>query len=140
MGDKTKVTYEWLRSTKLTPIQLIYVFIAIFAFIFMATDIFESLPDIIKVSIYGTVVVVGVLLGVSIINVKKLAEEMKAIYIDQNMTAEQKINAFGNLALQVLYKLGQAWEVFHEEQFEEAKQEKIEDLQAKIKELEQEGL
>ena len=138
MGNKATQTYEWLKATKLTPLQLIYVFMAIIAFIFMATDIFEALPDIIKVVIYGGTIVIGVLLGVSIVNIKKLAQEMKAIFIDQSMNSEQKVNAYGNLALQILYKLGQAWEDFHEEQFEEAKQEKIDDLQAKIKELEDE--
>jgi len=136
MGAKATQTYDWLKATKLTPLQLIYVFIAIIAFIFMATDIFEELPAIIKVVVYGSTIVIGVLLGVSFVNIKKLAEEMKAIYIDNSMNAEQKVNAYGNLALQVLYKLGQAWDLYHEEQFEEAKQEKIDDLQAEIKRLE----
>ena len=138
MGNKLTQTYEWLKATKLTPIQLIYVFIAIFAFIFMATDIFEAFPDIIKVLFYGSTVLIGVLLGVSIVNIKKLAQDMKEIFIDNTMTAEQKVNAYGNLALQVLFKFGEAFEIFHEEQFEEAKTEKIEVLQAKIKELEDE--
>lgn len=134
----TTRTMEWLKATKLTPVQLIYVVVALFAFIFMATDIFEQLPGLLKVGIYGTIVVVGVLLGVSFVNIKQLAADMKAIYIDKTMTAEQKVNAYGNLALQILYKLGQAWELFQEEQFDEAKAEKIDDLQAKIKELEDE--
>jgi len=132
----TSKTVEWLKTTKLTPVQLIYVVMALFAFIFMATDIFDRLPGLVKVAIYGSIVVIGVLLGVSFVNIKQLAQDMKAIYIDKTMTAEEKVNAFGNLALQVLYKLGQAWELFHEEQFEEVKQEKIDDLQAKIKRLE----
>ena len=136
MGNKLTQTYEWLKATKLTPIQLIYVFIAIFAFIFMATDIFEAFPDIIKVLFYGSTILIGVLLGVSIVNIKKLAQDMKEIFIDNTMTAEQKVNAYGNLALQVLFKFGEAFEIFHEEQFEEAKAEKIVDLQTKIKELE----
>ena len=138
MGNKLTQTYEWLKATKLTPIQLIYVFIAIFAFIFMATDIFEAFPDIIKVLFYGSTILIGVLLGVSIVNIKKLAQDMKEIFIDNTMTAEQKVNAYGNLALQVLFKFGEAFEIFHEEQFEEAKAEKIVDLQAKIKELQTE--
>ena len=133
-----KETISWLRSTKLTPIQLIYVFIATFIFIFMATDIFKALPDLAKVAIYGGSVLIGVLLGVSIFNIKQLAKDMKAIYEDKNMTLEQKINAYGNLALQVLYKLGEAWELFHNEQFEEAKQNEIESLKAEIARLENE--
>jgi len=140
MGNKATQTYEWLKATKLTPIQLIYVFIAIFAFIFMATDIFEAFPDIVKVLFYGSTVLIGVLLGVSIVNIKKLAQDMKEIFIDNTMTAEQKVNAYGNLALQVLFKFGEAFEIFHEEQFEEAKTEKIIDLQAKIAELEKKQL
>ena len=136
MGSKAEVTYNWLKSTKLTPIQLIYTFIAIFAFIFMATDIFDALPDIIRVSIYGSVVLIGVLLGVSIFNIKQLAKDMKAIYEDKNMTSEEKVNAYGNIALVILNKLGEAWQLYTNEQFEQIKQVKIDDLQAKIKELE----
>jgi len=138
MGIKASQTIEWLKATKLTPFQLIYVFMAIFAFIFMATDIFEALPDIVKVLYYGTILIIAILLGVSIVNIKKLAEDMKAIYIDQTMNAEQKVNAYGNLALQVLFKFGEAFEIFQNEQFDEVKQEKIDDLQAKIKRLETE--
>ena len=136
MGDKTKTMYDWLRSTKLTPVQLIYVFIAIIAFIFMATDIFEALPDLLKVSFYGGTIVIGVLLGVSIVNIKKLAQDMKAIFIDNTMSPEQKVNAYGNLALQILFKFGEAFEIFQNEQFDDAKQTKIDVLQAKIDELE----
>jgi len=138
MGTKASKTMEWLKSTKLTPVQLIYVVVALFAFIFMATDIFDRLPGIVKVGIYGSIIVAGVLLGVSFVNIKQLAEDMKAIYTDKTMSAEEKVNAFGNLALQVLYKLGQAWELFHEEQFKEARDDKeIELLKARIKELEE---
>jgi len=136
MGAKAEATYNWLKSTKLTPIQLIYVFIAIFAFIFMATDIFEALPDIVKVSIYGSTVLVGMLLGVSIFDIKQLAQDMKAIYEDKTMTLEQKINAYGNIALNVLNKMGAAWELYHDEQFENVKQAEIDELKAEIKALE----
>jgi len=135
MGAKAETTYNWLKSTKLTPIQLIYTFIAIFAFIFMATDIFDALPDIIKVSIYGSTVLVGVLLGVSIFNIKQLAKDMKAIYEDKNMTLEEKINAYGNIALVILNKMGEAWEVYTNKQFDDVKQQEIDDLKAKIKQL-----
>lgn len=140
MGTKATVTYDWLKTAKLTPIQLLYVFIAIFAFIFMATDIFKSLPGIVQSLFYGSIVVVGVLLGVSVVNIKKLALEMKAIYIDANMTPEQKVNAYGNLALQVLMKLGQAFDLLNETQFDNLKvddekiilENKIAELQEKI--------
>lgn len=136
MGAKAETTYNWLKSTKLTPIQLIYTFIAIFAFIFMATDIFDALPDILKVSIYGTTVLIGVLLGVSIFNIKQLAKDMKAIYEDKTMTPEQKVNAYGNIALIILKKLGEAWDLWTDEQFEDVKQVEIDTLKAKIKTLE----
>lgn len=136
MGDKATITYNWLRATKLTPVQLIYVVIALFAFIFMATDIFEAFPDIIRVAFYGGTIVIGVLLGVSVVNVKKLAQDMKAIYIDNTMTTEEKVNAYGNLALRILFKFGEAFEIFQDEQFEEIKQEKIDNLQTEIKRLE----
>jgi len=101
----------------------------------MATDIFDALPDIIKVSIYGSTVLVGVLLGVSIFNIKQLAKDMKAIYEDKNMTLEEKINAYGNIALVILNKMGEAWEVYTNKQFDDVKQQEIDDLKAKIKQL-----
>ena len=116
---------DWLKTSKLTPVQMIYIFIAIFFFVFMSTDIFESFPDIVQALLYGGIVLTGILLGVSMVNVKKLAEEMKAIYIDTDMDLEQKINAYGSLALQVLTKLGTAWDMFHDQQFDEAKKERL---------------
>lgn len=132
----TNATIAWLKSTKLTPLQLIYVFGALFSFIFMATDIFNALPDFAKVLFYGGTVLIGVLLGVSIFNIKQIAADMKKIFVDKNMTAEQKVNAFGNLALQVLYKLGEAWEEFQNVQFDDARQTEIDTLKSEIAELE----
>jgi len=127
-------TVNWLKSQKLTPIQLIYVFIAIFVFIFMSTHIFESFPDFLKAIFYGAVILVGVLLGVSLFNIKQIAADMKAIYLDTNMTLEQKINAYGNLALQVLLKLGEAFEELNTVQFNGYDPEKTQ-LENKIAEL-----
>lgn len=137
MGLKATKTVEWLKATKLTPVQLIYVVVALFAFTFMATDIFAELPGLLKVGIYGTIMVIGVLLGVSFVNLKQLAQDMKAIYTDKSMTAEQKVNAYGNLALQILYKFGEAFEIFQNEQFEDLKSKEIEILKAKIATLEE---
>jgi len=138
----TNKTVNWLKSQKLTPIQLIYVFIATFIFIFMSTNIFDSFPDLIKAIFYGTVILVGVLLGVSLFNIKQIAADMKAIYLDTNMTVEQKINAYGNLALQILMKLGEAFEELNTVQFldydpeKNALENKIQDLEKQIANLE----
>ena len=131
----TNKTVNWLKSQKLTPIQLIYVFIATFIFIFMSTNIFDSFPDLIKAIFYGTVILVGVLLGVSLFNIKQIAADMKAIYLDTNMSVEQKINAYGNLALQILMKLGEAFEELNTVQFLGYDPEKN-TLESKIKDLE----
>ena len=110
-------TKHYLGTQKLTPFQLIWVVIGIFFFIFIDTDVFQDLPSITKIIIYSGFMVGCVLLGVSLINVKKIAADLKAIYLNKNMTAEQKVNAYGNLALTVLSQLGEAWELLNEEQF-----------------------
>lgn len=138
----SNATINWLRTQKLTPVQLIYVFAAIFIFIFMSTNLFESLPDFFQAIFYGSIVLIGVLLGVSMLNIKKLAADMKAIYVNKNMTLEEKVNAYGNLALQVLMKLGEAFEELNTVQFENYDPEKtslenqITDLKAQIAEME----
>ena len=114
-----KNTKHYLSTQKLTPLQLIWVIIGTFFFIFIDTDIFQFLLDIVKIIIYSCFMVGTLLLGVSLINVKKIAADLKAIYVNKNMTAEQKVNAYGNLALTVLSKLGEAWDLLNEEQFKE---------------------
>lgn len=110
-------TKKYLGTPKLTPFQLLWVVIGIFYFIFMETEIFSGFPDLVKIIIWAGFMVVCVLLGVSVINVKKIAADLKTIYVDKNMTALEKVNAYGNIALSVLSRLGEAWDLLNEEQF-----------------------
>lgn len=116
-------TKKYLGTQKLTPLQLLWTVVGIFFFIFMDTDIFQDFSNITKIVIYAGFMVVCILLGVSVINVKKIAGDLKAIYLNKSMTAEQKVNAYGNLALTVLSQLGEAWELLNEEQFPAKKEE-----------------
>lgn len=124
MGVKLQNSLDWLKSEKLKPVQLIYIVVALFAFIFMETAMYAGFPDFLRTVIYAAVIIGGVLLGVSSTNVKKLAFEMKAIFEDTTMTPEQKINAYGNLALIVLTKFGEAFELLNETQFDTYKYDK----------------
>ena len=116
-GDRSSSAKKYLGTQKLTPFQLIWFVVGIFFFIFIETDVFNSLADIVKILIYAGFMVICILLGVSVVNVKKIAGDLKEIYINKNLTAEEKVNAYGNIALTVLSKLGEAWELFQEEQF-----------------------
>ena len=116
MGDKIQNSVKWLKTEKLTPIQLLYIIGAVFWFIFTQTKIYDGIPDILKTVVFVGIVVGGILLGVSILNVKRLALEMKSIYIDKNMSIEEKVNAYGNLALIVLTKFGEAFNILNREQ------------------------
>ena len=116
MGDRLQNSMAWLKTEKLTPIQLLYIIGAVFWFIFTQTTIYEGIPDILKTVVFVGIVVGGILLGVSILNVKRLALEMKSIYIDKNMSIEEKVNAYGNLALIVLTKFGEAFNILNKEQ------------------------
>ena len=116
-------TKKYLGTTKLTPLQLIWVVVGIFFFIFIDTDIFQDFSSITKIIIYASFMVVCILLGVSVVNVKKIAGDLKAIYVNKSMTAEEKVNAYGNIALTVLSQLGEAWELLNIEQFKEVDKE-----------------
>ena len=54
-----------------------------------------------------------------------------------NMTPPRNF-AYGNLALTVLTKLGEAWDLFQNQQFEEVKQNEIDNLKNEIARLENE--
>lgn len=123
MGERLCKTRKYLGTPKLTPMQLLWVVGAIFVFIFMETEIFSSFSDMTKTLLYTMGMVVCVLLGVSFVNVKKIAKDLKAIYVDKNMTPLEKVNAFGNVALAVLSRLGEAWELLNVEQFPEEPKE-----------------
>ncbi len=116
MGQRITNSMDWLKTTKLSPLQLLYVVVVIFYFVFTQTDIYEAIPDFFQTLVFVGMVVGGVLLGVSFFNIKKIAKEMKLIYEDNNMTPQQKINAFGNLALIILTKLGDAFDLLNQEQ------------------------
>ena len=119
-------TKKYLGTPKLTPLQLIWTVLAIFFFIFMDTDVFSAFSDMTKIIIYAFVVTVCVLLGVSLVSVKKIAEDMKVIYLNNNMTPIQKVNAYGNLALTVLGQLGLAFELLNEVQFDKGEEDVLE--------------
>ena len=116
-------TKKYLGTQKLTPLQLIWTVIGIFFFIFIDTDVFQDFSSITKIIVYAGFMVGCILIGISVINVKKIAGDLKAIYLNKSMTAEQKVNAYGNLALTILSQLGEAWELLNEEQFAPKKEE-----------------
>ena len=118
-------TKKYLGTQKLTPLQLIWLIVGIFFFIFIDTDLFQNLGDVAKVLLYASFMLSCVLLGVSVINVKKIATDLKAIYVNKNMTPEEKVNAYGNLALTVLSQLGEAWDLLNIEQFGEKPKDEI---------------
>ena len=137
MGEKIKTSKDWLTSQKLTPVQLFYIIIVTFYFIFTQTSLYDYLPDFLQTIVFVTIVIIGVLLGVSFLNVKKIALEMKAIYNDKTLTAEQKVNKYGELALIVLTKLGQAFDLLNEEQFAMNTYKKVEKKDEPTDSLEQ---
>ena len=126
--EKAANAKTYLGTQKLTPFQMIWVVIGIFFFIFMDTDIFNEFPDMLKIVLYASFMLICILLGVSIFNMKKIAADMKAIYEDTNMTPLQKVNAYGNLALNILSRLGEAFELLNNEQFKQPVPEIKEDI------------
>ena len=127
-------TKRYLGTPKLTPLQLIWTVLAIFFFIFMDTEVFNAFSDMTKIMFYAFVVTVCVLLGVSLISVKKIAEDMKVIYLNKNLSPIQKVNAYGNLALTVLGQLGLAFELLNEVQFD-TNEKRIEEVKKELESL-----
>ena len=135
MLSKTK---KWLNSPKIKPYQMILAIVGLMVVVFMETSLYQEFPDYAKLVIYGTLILVSILAGVSIVDLKQIAIKLREIMEDKKMSLWEKVKAFMTVGMEALSKAGESWELFHEEQFDEVKQEKIEDLQAEIKRLQTE--
>lgn len=133
MLTKTK---KWLNTPKIKPYQMILAIVGLMVVVFMETSLYQGFPDYVKFVIYSTLILVSILAGISIIDLKEIALKLKAIMEDNSLSLWEKIQAFMRVGMEALTKAGEGWELFHEEQFEEAKQETINDLKVQIKKLE----
>ena len=110
---------EILGKKKFSIGQILTFLIGLGVFIFMETDLFKELNDIIKVIIYIALFGSFLVFGVDIFLTKKLALSLRDIIIDNKLTLEEKIMQITDNVCNALVKLGEAWEVFDKTQFEE---------------------
>jgi hypothetical protein len=121
MGKRAAKTKTWLVTPKIKPFQFFVAIGAILLFVFMETEIFETLGDMTKVSIYVFLIVLSVLSGISLVDLKEIGAKFKAIIKDKKMSAWDKVRAFMNLGVEILTKAGEAWDLVYDEQFIEEK-------------------
>ena len=133
MLTKTK---EWMVKPRIKPYQMIIAIIGIMVVVFMDTSLYKEFPDMVKVLIYGSLILLTILSGISIVDIKEIAQKLKEVMEDKTMTLWQKIQAFMNVGVEALSRAGEGWEMFHDEQFDDAKQAEIDELKAEIKALE----
>lgn len=117
MGEKAIKAKEWATTPKITPASLIIFVIGFIIFLFFETDFFDSLSSIWKIIIYVGVFITLIILGVSLVDVKQLLSELRAIAIDSSMSAIEKVNAFMSIVVKAALSAGQQWELINEEQF-----------------------
>ena len=117
MGNKIDKTKSWLITPKIKPFQFLIAVGAIMIFAFMETDLFSDATDIAKITTYISLIVVTALSGISLVDLKEIAERFKEIIKNDKLDAWAKVRAFMNLGVQVLAKAGEAWDLVNEEQF-----------------------
>ena len=117
-----------LTKKQITIGQIVTFFIGLALFIFMETQLFRDLNDIIKIIIYIGIYGTFLIFGVELFATKKLALDIRNIIADKKLSAEQMVMQLTQLASETLVRLGLAWEVFDAEQFPEKPEVKAKDL------------
>lgn len=116
-------TKNKLSKEKLTIGQIIIIAVGIIVFSTLETNLFRDLSDIVKIIIYISLMIITASLGISFIDLKELGSKFKEIILNSELDAEGKVREFTNLAIMVLSRLGDAWELFQNEQFNGTKKD-----------------
>ena len=113
---------EILTKKQFSMAQILTLMFGILYFVFIETDLFVEIPDILKVLAYAVLMVLSAMFGISLVDMKSIGEKMKDILIKRkDMTLAEKIKEWENLAVYVLAKLNEAWLAWDTEQFPEEK-------------------
>ena len=101
---------KFLKEKRITPLQLIFIVGGLLYFVFQETSIFGSIDAFYKVIAYASIMTITAILGVSFINMAKMAEKISDIYNNPNLTAAQKEKEYMKIALVILDKIGEIFE------------------------------
>ena len=75
---------RWYNRPKITPFQLILIVGFLLYFVYLNTEIFEELIDLIKILIYASGLLLSALVGYSAIDARKLGRLIKKIMRQNN--------------------------------------------------------
>ena len=115
---------EILTKKQFSMAQILTLMFGILYFVFIETDLFVEIPDILKVLAYAVLMVLSAMFGISLVDMKSIGEKMKDILIKRkDMTLAEEIKEWENLAVYVLAKLNEAWLAWDTEQFPEEKKD-----------------
>ena len=114
-----------LNKKEFTLAQLIVFTIGIIIFVFWETSLFKSLPDIAKIILYVALLILSMVFGISFVDMKSIGMKMKELLINEKgLSDDQLLREWGNLAVFVLTKLNEAWDLVNSKpQIEEPKTE-----------------
>lgn len=128
MGDKAKAWYERLITAKFTPAQYIIAIVSIVLFAFMNTDTFTTLPDIAKICFYASIMVLSMLFGAKLLDIKEKVQNIATVLKDTRLTPADKIAQITPLAIQILTALGIAFDMLNIEQDTQPKAPEVRDI------------
>jgi len=109
-----KILRDSANKESITRLQIILFMTMLVVFIILSTNIIK-LSDIWKIIIYIAFNLAIVIAG-NPQSFKKLATELKDVWLNDKLTNEQKIKQFGNIAIKALMRVGEAWEEINTEQ------------------------
>jgi hypothetical protein len=114
MIDKEKVR-NFAQEPKITRLQFVFTIVGLLLFIFLGTSVFAGLSDGWKIVVYASFVMVALLANMSP-SFKQMVNDIKEIWTDSRLSAEEKVSKIGNIVIKGLVRLGEAWEELNEEQ------------------------
>lgn len=97
--------FRWFRTPKATPLQLFILFFGIFYYVYFATDLFEGLPELLQVAIYGFMILLSIIAGASWVDSKRLAWALKKIARRKDLSDTEKMNEILYILDEALYNL-----------------------------------
>jgi len=83
---------KWFSRAKITPLQLLIMFALFFYFVYLNTEIFEELLDLVKILIYASGLILTALAGYSAIDAKKLGRLIKKTMRQKDKSYETRWN------------------------------------------------
>ena len=108
---------KFLTDKKVTPLQLILFVGMLMLFLFMSTNLFNNMPDLLKVLIYASGWMLSLFLGITGIGkILKVFDELRNIVFRRDITNDSKLNKLTSIIQQSCWMLGIVFEDINIEQ------------------------